>query len=255
MVDRNARRQDRTPTAALELVLTNGERLHIGSGVDAAPCVWCWARYGRDSPVGQRAVYLCLMPCDMRKSSDSLHALVRDYLELDALDGHLFVFTSRRRDRVRILYWDRDGFAVWSKRLEEGTYAIPFGEGEVERRREITTQELGSLLTSIHLSTAKRRKRCRRAALIVVVYLESGRFPDTVPIDPNSCHGMQKRCGRSLWVWPSNYPSRTSIRPCFANCWRRSATIRASSCRKSNRRYLRLAGTKRGDQMRRRRSR
>jgi transposase len=56
-------------------------------------------------------VYLCLTPCDMRKSFDSLHALVREHLELDAFAGHLFVFTSRRKDRVKILYWDRDGFA------------------------------------------------------------------------------------------------------------------------------------------------
>ena len=50
-------------------------------------------------------VYLCLTACDMRKSFDSLQALVRDYLELDAYAGHLFVFASRRRDRVKILYW------------------------------------------------------------------------------------------------------------------------------------------------------
>ena len=77
-------------------------------------------------------VYLCLTPCDMRKSFDSLHALVRDHLELDVLAGHLFVFTSRRKDRVKILYWDRDGLAVWSKRLEEGTYAVPFGDGALD---------------------------------------------------------------------------------------------------------------------------
>ena len=65
-------------------------------------------------------VYLCLTPCDMRKSFDSLQALVREHLELDAFAGHLFVFASRRKDRVKILYWDRDGFAVWSKRLEGG---------------------------------------------------------------------------------------------------------------------------------------
>jgi hypothetical protein len=53
-------------------------------------------------------VYLCLSACDMRKSFDSLHALVRDYLELDAYAGHLVVFTSRRRDRLKIIYWDRD---------------------------------------------------------------------------------------------------------------------------------------------------
>jgi transposase len=107
-------------------------------------------------------VYLCLTPCDMRKSFDSLHALVREHLELDAFGGHLFVFTSRRKDRVKILYWDRDGFAIWSKRLEEGTYAVPFGDVDTERQREITAQELGALLSGIDLSTAKRRKRYRR---------------------------------------------------------------------------------------------
>lgn len=107
-------------------------------------------------------VYLCLTPCDMRKSFDSLQTLVSEHLELDAFAGHLFVFSSRRKDRVKILYWDRDGFAIWSKRLEEGTYAVPFGDANGERRREITVQELGALLSGIDLSTAKRRKRYRR---------------------------------------------------------------------------------------------
>jgi transposase len=75
--------------------------------------------------------------------------------------GHLFVFSNRRRDRVKILYWDRDGFAVWAKRLEEGTYAMPFGDDH-EARREITAQELGALLSGIDLSVAQRRKRYRR---------------------------------------------------------------------------------------------
>jgi transposase len=56
-------------------------------------------------------VYLCLSPCDIRKSFDSLHALVREHLELDTFAGHLFVFASRCKDRVKILYWDREGFA------------------------------------------------------------------------------------------------------------------------------------------------
>jgi len=88
---------------------------------------------------------------------------VRDYLELDAFAGHLVVFASRRRDRVKILYWDRDGFAIWSKRLEEGTYAVPLADDD-ERRREITAQELGALLSGIDLSQAKRRKRYQRSA-------------------------------------------------------------------------------------------
>ena len=107
-------------------------------------------------------VYLCLTACDMRKSFDSLHALVRDHLELDAYAGHLFVFTSRRRDRVKILYWDRDGFAIWSKRLEEGTYAAPFAGEAGEKRREITAQELGALLSGIDLGRAEKRKRYQR---------------------------------------------------------------------------------------------
>lgn len=109
-------------------------------------------------------VYLCLTACDMRKSFDGLHALVRDHLELDPFAGHLVVFASRRRDRIKILYWDRDGFAVWSKRLEEGTYTVPFGDGVVERRREITVQELGALLSGIDLKQATRRKRYQRPA-------------------------------------------------------------------------------------------
>jgi transposase len=109
-------------------------------------------------------VYLCLTACDMRKSFDGLHALVREHLELDAFTGHLFVFTSRWRDRIKILYWDRDGFGVWSKRLEEGTYAVPFAGSSEERRREITAQELGALLSGIDLNQAKRRKRYQRSA-------------------------------------------------------------------------------------------
>lgn len=109
-------------------------------------------------------VYLCLSPCDMRKSFDGLHTLVREHLTLDAFAGHLFVFASRRRDRVKILYWDRDGFAMWSKRLEEGTYAVPWAGSAEERRREITAQELGALLSGIDLDQAKRGKRYRGSA-------------------------------------------------------------------------------------------
>ncbi len=108
-------------------------------------------------------LYLATTPCDMRRSFDGLRALVSAVLQMDAFAGHLFVFANRRRDRVKILYWDRDGFAVWAKRLEEGTYAMPFSEsGEV--RCEITAQELGALLSGIDLSQAKRRKRYQRKA-------------------------------------------------------------------------------------------
>jgi len=108
-------------------------------------------------------VYLCLSPCDMRRSFDGLHALVRDHLELDPFAGHLYLFANKRRDRLKILYWDRDGFAIWAKRLEEGTYAIPSAEEPGSRRFEISVEELGALLSGIDLGTATRRKRYRRA--------------------------------------------------------------------------------------------
>ena len=63
---------------------------------------------------------------------------------------------------MKILYWDRDGFAVWAKRLEQGTYAMPFDDSE-QWRREITAQELGALLSGIDLHQARRRRRYRRS--------------------------------------------------------------------------------------------
>lgn len=109
-------------------------------------------------------VYLCLRPCDMRRSFDGLHALVRDHLQLDAFAGHLYLFANKRKDRLKILYWDRSGFAIWAKRLEAGTFAIPSGDPG-EKRFEITVEELGAMLSGIDLSTAPRRKRYQRAAV------------------------------------------------------------------------------------------
>ncbi|MCP4572604.1 MAG: IS66 family insertion sequence element accessory protein TnpB [bacterium] len=63
-------------------------------------------------------IYLCTVPTDMRKGFDTLAVLVREFLGQDPLSGHLFLFISRRRDRLKILYWDADGFAMWYKRLE-----------------------------------------------------------------------------------------------------------------------------------------
>src|ERR1700752_1697280 len=97
----------------------------------------------------------------MRRSFDGLHALVTGAMKLDAFAGHLFVFANRRKDRVKILYWDRDGFAVWATRLEEGAYAMPFAEEE-EPRREFSSQEWCALLSGIDRSIAHRRKRYQR---------------------------------------------------------------------------------------------
>jgi transposase len=106
-------------------------------------------------------VYLAKEPADMRKSFDALAALASGTLGLDPLSGHLFVFVNKRRDRIKILYWDRDGLVVWAKRLERGTYRIPDAGAN---RVEMTTAELAALLAGIDLNTARRRDRYSRPA-------------------------------------------------------------------------------------------
>jgi transposase len=101
-------------------------------------------------------VYLAKEPADMRKSFDGLAALASGALGLDPLSGDLFVFVNKRRDRIKILYWDRDGLAVWAKRLERGTYRVP---PATATRVEMTTAELAALLAGIDLNTARRRVR------------------------------------------------------------------------------------------------
>src|SRR5947209_19001165 len=93
-------------------------------------------------------VYLAKEPADMRKSFDGLAALVAGALELDPLSGHLFVFINKRRDRIKILYSDRDGLAVWAKRLESGTYRLP---DATAGRVELTTAALATLLSDTDL--------------------------------------------------------------------------------------------------------
>ncbi len=75
-------------------------------------------------------VFLCTLPTDMRKSFDTLSGLVQQYLDQDPLSGDLFVFRSKRGDRVKLLYWDNDGLAIWYKRLEEGTFTLPKAGGQ-----------------------------------------------------------------------------------------------------------------------------
>ena len=81
-------------------------------------------------------LYLCATPTDMRKSFDGLHTLVRQVFELDPLDGHLFLFVNRRRDRIKLLWWDRDGLAMWYKRLEMGTYQLPVVSDDARGSRD-----------------------------------------------------------------------------------------------------------------------
>lgn len=103
-------------------------------------------------------VYLATGATDMRKGFDSLAALVRDHLGHDPLSGSLFLFIGRDRDRIKILYWDSDGFALWYKRLEEGTFRLPSAR-TAGASVELKASELAMLLEGIDLASIKRQKR------------------------------------------------------------------------------------------------
>lgn len=111
-------------------------------------------------------VFLCTLPTDMRKSFDSLAGLVQEHLGQDPLAGDLFVFRSKRGDRLKLLYFDNDGFAIWYKRLEEGTFAFPTADGQRTAvgayGLTIRPAELAMLLDGIELAHLKRRQRYQR---------------------------------------------------------------------------------------------
>jgi transposase len=108
-------------------------------------------------------IYLCAAPTDMRKGFDSLAALVAEELGGDPLSGHLFVFRSKRGDRVKLLYWDRDGLVLYYKRLEQGVFRFSSAGAEA-KSIEVTAEELSLLLWGIDPASVKRQKRYRRDA-------------------------------------------------------------------------------------------
>ena len=107
-------------------------------------------------------IFLCTKPIDCRRSFDGLCALVQEHLQQDPLSGHLFVFRNRSGERLKILYWDRDGLAVWYKRLEQGTFKLPTLDPTSGQGAEITPAALAMLLEGIDVDTAKRHQRYRR---------------------------------------------------------------------------------------------
>jgi transposase len=108
-------------------------------------------------------ILLCTQPTDMRKGFDSLAALVREELGEDPLSGHLFVFRSRRGNRVKLLLWDRDGFLLIYKRLEEGRFRFPAVSAN-QRSVQVNAQELSLLLWGIDPASVRRQKRYVRSA-------------------------------------------------------------------------------------------
>ena len=106
-------------------------------------------------------IWVCLQPQDGRKSFDGLAAVVTAHLARDPLSGDLYVFRNKRGDRLKILAWQGDGFALYLRRLESGTFAFPTADtAEVA----VTPTELAMILGGLELGSVKRRARYERPA-------------------------------------------------------------------------------------------
>ena len=103
-------------------------------------------------------IFVATTPTDMRKGFDGLQGLVSSTLGQDPLSGHLFLFVNRRRDKLKVLYWDGDGLAIWYRRLEQGTFQMPKVNSD-NTAAEITREDLMMLVRGLDYETVRRRKR------------------------------------------------------------------------------------------------
>ena len=106
---------------------------------------------------GSLKVFVSLDPCDMRKGFEGLSALVADKLKEDLRSGALFVFSNKRHTRLKVLYFDRSGLWVMTKRLEKGTFAWPRACEIKESKMELAPEALAMLTDGIDLRGAKMR--------------------------------------------------------------------------------------------------
>ena len=115
-------------------------------------------------PTAAIRFFVCTEPADMRRSFDGLSGMAENLMRQNPLSGHLFLFRNRNRDRLKILYWDRDGYVIWYKRLEEGGWQFPTdvkpaADDDDPPAAEITAEELSLLLGGIDLRSVHRRRR------------------------------------------------------------------------------------------------
>jgi transposase len=106
-------------------------------------------------------IFLCTTPTNMNYSFDHLMGRAEKIFEQDPCSGHLFLFLNRSRDRLKILFWDRDGFCIFYKRLERGTFQLLTTTNDAEGI-ELDYSQLVRLLGGLDLRTGRRRKRYRR---------------------------------------------------------------------------------------------
>jgi transposase len=102
--------------------------------------------------------FLYAKATDMRKSFDGLSGLVRNHLQRNPTDGEVYVFLNRNRSMIKLLQWDRSGFVIYTKRLEQGTFERP-GSSDDQHSTLLKWDELVLILEGISLKSVRRRKR------------------------------------------------------------------------------------------------
>lgn len=107
-------------------------------------------------------IYVAAEAVDLRRGFDGLAASTRSLIREDPLNGHLFVFLNRRKNRIKLLVWDRTGYLLLYKRLERGTFHVPSEPESGRRHVELDAGELGLMLEGLDLRQAVRRKRWHR---------------------------------------------------------------------------------------------
>ncbi len=107
-------------------------------------------------------IYVAAEPVDLRRGFDGLAAATRSLMGADPMNGNDFVFLIRRRNRIKLLVWDRTGYLLVYKRLERGTFQIPTEPEAGRRHVEVDAGELGLVLEGLHLRGAHRRERWYR---------------------------------------------------------------------------------------------
>ena len=107
-------------------------------------------------------IFLAVEPCDMRRSFDGLSGIVRNVIGEDPLSGYVFAFTNKRRNRLKLLFWDGSGLWVCAKRVERGTFSWPSKSVSASQRLCLRHEELTALLAGLDLDGARRRPWYRR---------------------------------------------------------------------------------------------
>jgi transposase len=129
-------------------------------------------------PEDRVRVWLYARPTDMRKQFDGLAALARNQLDEDPMSGHLFVFINRRRTYMKVLYFDRGGYCLWCKRLEQGQFNYQADRGD---KQALSWTDLKLLLDGVQVQKARQFKRYKRRDTA------SSRYNDKHVADPSEC--------------------------------------------------------------------